>query len=456
VVVDNEDVPLKQPTSRIERLLRNLANITASRHNLWQQLKVPLYRNAIYLMINQVLTGAFGLIFWVVAARLYAEDDVGLASAAVSAILLLTLLANLSLDYALVRFLPEAADDSVPLINSCITVTGLTSVALAAVFLAGLQFWSPALLFLRDKPLRGAAFVFFVAIASMFIVQDRAFIGMRSAGFALAKGTMFNVLRVALLVPLAALFGAFGMVSAWGIASTVPLVIGAVLFLPWVRPSYRPIPDISRKILGRIFRYSMTNWISVLLWSAPSYILPLMVANLVSPESNAYFYVAWSIANLLFQIPMAVSFSLFAEGSTEELQLERNTWRSLKLSFLIVIPACVLIAVAAGVVLMIYGGDYAANSANLLRVLVLSAVPMSINCTYFVIERVRMKLRNVVVMSASIAVGTLGLSWFLLPHIGIVGAGIAWLSSQTAAAVVVFFLLRRLSTVNVAEPIVKP
>lgn len=207
---------MKQPTSRIKSLFGGLAATAASRHNLRQQLKMPLYRNASYLMINQVLTGAFGLIFWVVAARLYVADDVGLASATVSAILLLTLLANLSLDYALVRFLPEATDDSVTLINTCLTVTGLVSIAIAAAFLASLQFWSPALLFLRDKPLYAAAFVIFVAMAAMFIVQDRALIGMRSAGYTLAKGTMFNVLRVGLLVPLAALFGAFGMVSAWG------------------------------------------------------------------------------------------------------------------------------------------------------------------------------------------------------------------------------------------------
>jgi O-antigen/teichoic acid export membrane protein len=447
---------LKQPTSRIQGLLRNLASITTSGHKLPQQFRVPLYRNAIYLTANQALTGAFGLVFWVVAARLYTEHDVGLASAAVSAVLLLTLLANLSLDYALVRFLPEAADDSVPLINSCITFTGLASVALGAAFLAGLQFWSPALLFLRDKPLYSAGFVMFVAIASMFIVQDRAFIGMRSAGFTLTKGTMFNIFRVALLVPLAALFGAFGMLSAWGIGYAVPLVIGAVLFLPWARPGYRPIPQMNRRLLWRVLPYSMTNWVSVLLWSAPSYVLPLMVANLVSPGSNAYFYVAWSIANLLFQIPIAVSFSLFAEGSTEEAQLGRNTWRSLKLSFLIVIPACGLIAAAAGVILMIYGGDYAANSTNLLRVLVFSAVPMSVNCTYFVVERVRRKLGNVVIMTASIAVATLGLGWFLLPRIGILGAGVAWLSSQIVAAVIVFFLLRRLCAANSDQSIVKP
>jgi Na+-driven multidrug efflux pump len=65
-----------------------------------------------------------------------------------------------------------------------------------------------------------------------------------------------------------------------------------------------------------------------------------------------------------------------------------------------------------------------------------------------------MKLRNVVIMSGLLAVGTLGLSWLLLTvtDIGILGVGIAWLSSQTVAAIAVLFLLRRMTSVKVAEP----
>jgi len=282
-------------------------------------------------------------------------------------------------------------------------------------------------------------------MVTLYVVQDGAFIGLRNARFALVKGIVFNLLRIGLLVPLAALLGAFGLVSAWGISATVALAIGAVLLLPRVSRGYRPIPQMSRAVINRISRYSLTNYVSIILWTCPGYILPLMVANLVDVESNAYFYVAWAIANVLFQVPMAVSFSLFAEGSVDEQQLERNTWRSLKLTFLIVIPVSLLIAVSAGIILMVFKPEYADRSANLLRVLALSAIPMSVNCMYFVVQRVRMKLRNVVALSGSIATAALVLSWILLPipSIGIVGAGIAWLSTQTAAALVVLFLLRR-------------
>ena len=435
-------------------LIERLSDLVASKGNLRQHLKLPLYRNAIYLMIHQVLTAAFGLVFWVVAAWLYAEDDVGLASAGVSAILLLSMVASLGLDYALVRFIPDAGENSSNVVNSSLTMSVLASLLAAAVFLAGLDLWSPALLPFRDKPLYAVAFVVFVVMMTTNMLLDRVFVSVRRSGFTLAKGAVFNVLRVILLIPLAVSFGAFGMVSAWGVSVTVAVVIGAAMFLPLALPGYRPVPKISRKVMDPILRYSLTNFISVLLWSAPSYILPLMVANLVGVESNAYFYVAWSIANLLFQIPTAISFSLFAEGSIKEEQLGRDTRRSLKLSFLVVIPAAAVIAASAGLILTIYRGEYAANGANLLRILAVSSVPVSVNCMYFVVERVRMKLRNVVIMSGLLAVGTLGLSWLLLTvtDIGILGVGIAWLSSQTVAAIAVLFLLRRMTSVKVAEP----
>jgi O-antigen/teichoic acid export membrane protein len=435
-------------------LIKQLSDLVSSQGNLRQNLKRPLYRNAIYLMIHQVLTAAFGLIFWVVAARLYAEDDVGRASAGVSAILLLSMLASLGLDYALVRFVPDSGENSAKVVNSSLTISGLASLLAAAVFLAGLDLWSPALLPFRERPLYAVAFVVFVVMMTTNMLLDRVFVSVRRSGFTLAKGAVFNVLRVILLVPLAVSFGAFGMVSAWGVSVTVAVVIGAAMFLPLALPGYRPVPKISRGVMDPILRYSLTNFISVLLWSAPSYILPLMVANLVGVDSNAYFYVAWSIANLLFQIPTAISFSLFAEGSIKEERLGRDTRRSLKLSFLVVIPAATVIAASAGLILTIYQGEYAANGANLLRILAVSSVPVSVNCMYFVVERVRMKLRNVVIMSGLLAVGTLGLSWLLLAvtDLGILGVGIAWLSSQTAAAIAVLFLLRRMDAVKVAEP----
>jgi len=47
--------------------------------------KDHLYRNASYIMANTIAMSATGFIFWRGAAKFYSADDVGLASAMVSA-----------------------------------------------------------------------------------------------------------------------------------------------------------------------------------------------------------------------------------------------------------------------------------------------------------------------------------------------------------------------------------
>ena len=410
--------------------------IATSKERIRQQLSIPLYRNAVYLMINYVVTGVFGLVFWVIAAKLYVPSDVGLASATISAMMLLTLFASLGLDYAMVRFLPTSGKDSGTLINSILTVAGLTAAAISAIFVLGLGLWSPALLYLQHHVAYAVAFVIFNVAYTLFQVQNRTFVGRSRSGLSLAQATVLNVFRMVLLIPLTAMIGMFGLVSSWGIAVLVALLTGAIILQPRVEAGYRPIPMVKWRVIRGIIRFASANYVAVLLWSGPIYLLPLMVANLVSTGSNAYFQIAWSLSNVLFQIPIGISFSMLAEGSSHEDQLSQHARRSLIFTFLMIIPAILLVVLFAHRLLAFFGADYASEATSLLRVLALSAVPVSINQLFFVIERVGMAMRRLILLHIFIASGTLAVSAILLPHLGIIGAGIAWLSSQSAASLV--------------------
>jgi O-antigen/teichoic acid export membrane protein len=52
-------------------------------------------------------------------------------------------------------------------------------------------------------------------------------------------------------------------------------------------------------------------------------------------------------------------------------------------------------------------------------------------------KRVEMRLKGVIALTAFVAIATLVLSYVLLPRMGIVGAGIAWLASQGIAALII-------------------
>jgi O-antigen/teichoic acid export membrane protein len=410
------------------------------RGKLWGLLTSSLYRNAIFLMTNNMLMGMSGLAFWLLAARFYQTEDVGLGSAALSAMQLLGLFATLGLDYALIRFLPGSGKGARDMVNSCLTISGLAAIFFALVFIAGLDVWSPALLFLREDPVFLSAFVVLTAGWTLHMLGGKIFVAWRRTGYTLAEGTVFNALRIGLVILMASFFAVFGLFAAWGVAAALAIAVGILWFLPRVQRGYRPLPTIKRQVVAKVVRFSFANYVTALFWFAPSFVLPIMVVNRLGAEETAYFYIAWAISRLLFAAGMSISMSLFAEGSHDEKALLRDTRRSIMLTAAVVAPGALVIVFFGDDVLRLFDPEYAENGTDLMRVLVASALPLSLNHIFFGVRRVQMKMRSVVGLNALIATGTLAGSWVLLPDMGIMGAGVAWLSSQSVAALLVIAL----------------
>ncbi len=431
--------------SDLKNLLSDMIGIATSKERLRQKLQVSLYRNAIYLIISNAISALLGFVFWMLAARLYPAADVGKASAAISAMMLLSLLATLGLDYAIIRFLPNANRAANTMVNSCLTIAGLASIIVAFIFIGGLRFWSPGLLFLREEPIYLSSFVIFTAVLTLYAIVSRVFIAARRAAFNLAQILSNQLIEIALIIPFAAFFASFGIFAAWGLSEFAALMIAILLLLPRIQAGYRPSVAIDRNAVSKMVQFSLSNYIAALLGYAPTYILPLMVVNLVGAEDNAFFYIAWAIASVLFSIPVGTSLSLFADSSHDTNMLHQNFQRSLKLTFLILIPAVALIFLIGAKILHLFGGGYSEHATKLLWILGLSALPLGINSIYFSLKRVGKKMKGVIYLSAFITVVTLVLSWFLMPRIGILGTGVAWLSSQTVVSLVIIFLQLRSS-----------
>jgi O-antigen/teichoic acid export membrane protein len=170
-----------------------------------------------------------------------------------------------------------------------------------------------------------------------------------------------------------------------------------------------------------------------------------MVVNLLGATQNAYFYIGWAIAGIVFMIPTAISLSMLAEAAHNEEKLIMELKRSLQLIFLLLVPVIIVLLLLSHTFLMFFGKAYAENALQLLWILAVAAIPLSLNYVYITIRRVEKKMRSVIWLSAFITVATLVSSYFLLPVMGIKGAGIGWLASQGAAAVFTLpYLWRRL------------
>ena len=76
-------------------LLRDVRWPTTARRARAGGRTLPMAQNSVALILAKVATMGLGFLFWLVAARLFAPADVGLASGAVSAMMLITQLALL-------------------------------------------------------------------------------------------------------------------------------------------------------------------------------------------------------------------------------------------------------------------------------------------------------------------------------------------------------------------------
>jgi O-antigen/teichoic acid export membrane protein len=392
-------------------------------------------------MFNTTVTTGMGFIFWMVVARYYTEYEVGMAAAIIAVISMLSLISSLGLDVALVRFLAKAKEP-VKMINSCFTISGILALAVTGIFLAGLDLWSPATSFVRDNIRFLLAFVLFAICWPLSGLMSSVFIAKRRAEFVLAKSTLFSLLKIPLPILLVLFFHAFGIVGSWGFAAVVAFMISLFLFLPRVQESYRPVPKLDLSIIKGIWKYSAGNYFVSIFSAAPSFLLPLIIVNIMSAEQNAYFYVAWMMAGLIQAIPLAVSASLFAEGSHSEEALVANARRSFRFIILLLVPAIILLVALGKWLLLLFGENYSSNALTLLWILGFSGLFTAVNDVYYSILRVRGRIRELFVIRALISIAVLVTSSLIAPTIGIVGIGYAWISAQALASVYVLLIVR--------------
>jgi len=376
-----------------------------------------------------------------VVARFYTPYEVGVASAIISAVYFLALLGPLGLDVAIVRFLPKEQKPT-EMINACLTLTGIVALIIGGIFLATLGLWSPKLIFVRERPVFALAFLVFTFGWTLSGVIGSVFIAKRRADFNLAKNTIISLLKIPLPILMVLFFHAFGIVSSWGVATGIAVIVCLFFFLPRVQQSYKPVPNLNLNIVKKIWKYSIGNYFVSILAATPSFILPIIIVKILSGEQNAYFYVAWTIASLLFSIPFAASQSLFAEGSHFEDKLRINANKAIRFVLVLLVPATILVVVLGKWLLLLFGSSYSSNGLTLLWILGSSSIFVGINSVYYTILLVRHRIRELLVLRGLIAVAVLVTSALIMPAMGIVGIGYAWLGAQASVSIYVALAIR--------------
>jgi len=425
-----------------------------SPRTLIEQLRLPLFRNAGYLWLNTIVLSGFGFVFWGTTARLYPADAVGYGASAIAAMTLVAGFSHLGLGFGIIRFLPERRESAVGLINSALLATAIASLLASAIFLLGLDLWAPDLDLVRNHPVFLITFVAGGTAFSLSQVLDQVFVATRRAGFVLIKNLGVGMLRVALIVSLAAFFASFGIVAAHAVAGGLLVGVSLVALLPAALKGYKAALEWKPREIRSMSSFAAGNYLGALLLLAPGNLFTIMVLNAAGPKDAAYFYVAWTIGMAASALALALATSLFAEGSHDPRQLRQHAMKAMLGGTVPSILVALTVILGAGLVLRAFGSDYASSGATLLRLLALASLPYFLVNVYLGVARVEKNITAIVLVAGTMAAVSLAAGYFLAHSMGLPGIGIAWIAGQLAALTVAAALLagRRLRTAGDRNP----
>lgn len=347
--------------------------------------------NAGSMMSTVLVTALLGAAFWLVAARRFTPDSVGVASAAVSAMTLLGYLATVGFGTLLMGELPRRDAHHRGLLNAALVVSGAIGAAIGLGFAIVAPLVSPDLEPLSESWAAALVFAAGAGLTGLAGVLDQALIGLMRGGLQLARNVVFSVVKLialALVGYLVASPGGVWIYSTWTAGIALSLLALTRFYRRRGNDGLRP----RFGLLGEMRVDAATHHVYNLAIRAPDLILPLIVVSLLSASANANFYIAWMIASFGFMVPVSLSSVLYAVGSGDSARLFERYRLSVGLSASLGVVANVALLVAGGPILGLFGASYEQQALTTLHILALGVFPETIKAHYLSIGRVERRI----------------------------------------------------------------
>jgi O-antigen/teichoic acid export membrane protein len=401
-------------------------------------LRTPLYRDGSALVLNAGLTAVLGVAYWLLAAHYYAPRDVGVNTAAISAMMFLSGVAQLNLMSSLVRFLPILRGTRRRFIAACYLAAGVAAVGCATVFLLGLNWWAPALGVFGSNPGLIAWFVGATVAWCVFNLQDSSLTGLGAAVLVPVENTVYGIAKIALLIALVSVSPSLGIFGSWTAALLFSIVPVNLLIFGRLLRRRGAAPEAAVEVPTRkeIMRFVAPDYLAALMWLAATTLMPVLVVAVAGPTENAYFALAWMIILPLIAISGSMGVALVANAASEPQRLPEYAREVLVRTVGLTVPASLTLAIAASYVMRLFGERYAAHGAVTLSLLALSLIPNMVTALYSSIFRVQRRMRALVALQAGLCGPVLVLAPILMSALGIAGVGLAWLICQSIVAAV--------------------
>lgn len=392
--------------------------------------------SAVGLIIGRTASLGLGFVFWLAAAHVAAPAQVGFTAGVVSAMMLCTQFAQIGVGQAFISLYPRHRMRPAPLLDTVLSmaVIGATGTALAFLLLARELFTQ--LDRVAHDPVWAIAFLILTIFGTAQIAFDQISMGLERGGQAVTRNVACGLLTLAPLAVLPALgigVSSLGLFLAWVVGGA-----GTVAFGLWqlrrACPSYLYRPRMVRGLVPVMVRTSLANHTLTLTERVPGLVLPVVVTELISPQANAYWYVIWMSAWVVFITPVSVGIALFAEGSHRPETLPGATRHALKTSLLFGGGGALVLAAAASPVLDLLGHEYAQAGTTPLRILLLGVIPMTFISAYYARCRARNRLAEGIGTGIVGGLAAVVLTAMAGTRYGLPGMAVTWVAVQTAVA----------------------
>jgi O-antigen/teichoic acid export membrane protein len=386
--------------------------------------------NALALMAASLGANALGLVFWAVAAHLRPPAVVGQASAAISALTLLSTVAQLNLTNVIVRLLPAAGRLGTSLVARGYLVVMSLSLAAGLVYcFSGLG---------RHVVTGGwveyIGFAAAVPVLTVFSLEDSVLTALRLAPYVAAENISTAIARIALLP---ALFGAvMGAVWSWVLpALAAAIVVNSVLFgraLPGHGTAAGTLPG-----RRRLLSFVAGEYTGYLCATASVQVMPLIVVWRLGPSAAAFLTLPWLIASGISLVLYNVSSSFMVEMVGAHGHPGTLLRRSLLLWSGVVAAAMIVCVAGARPLMDVVGAQYVAEGVPLLRLIGLSAPFTALVIIYATLVWLDQRVWLLAGFQAIAGMLLLALALLLLPRLGLTAVGWAYLGTQAALATAV-------------------
>ena len=409
--------------------------------------------NSLALIASRVVAMGLGFLFWLLAARLFPPEQVGLAAAVVSAMMLCTNIALFGLGSAVISRLPHHRERPSQLLNAALTLVTLASVVAAILLLLVAALGLPELGVVAEDPVYAVLFVAACVFGTLGLLLEQTSTALRRGDHALARGTASGLITVLGLVAIVLVTDetdSILLLGPWVAASAFVFAFGLVQLYGTVR-DYRARWSMRRPMARELMRSGLPNHALTLAERAPALLLPVIVIELLSPEANATWYAVWMMALVVFIVPTQVGMALFAEVASDAGRLRAAVRSAVTAALAVGIPAALALAVLAHPLLSLLGSGYADAGATPLRILVIAILPLTVVQAYFAACRGSGRLREAIATGWASGVAALVVAAVAAEAGGLDAMAIGWLLTQAVTAAWAALRLRRLNDADPGE-----